>query len=151
EIGSPAIDAGDNPICAAPGPSGLNGIDQRGSGRFHHGDSLCDIGAFEFVDLAVVPNFLFLGSQVVGNVSEAQTVTVTNSQLTSVALSSTIGGADPAEFALADFATCSSTLPMHTSCKLAVIFVPQARGKRSAVLTVSDTPDHTGPYDVALV
>lgn len=39
--GSPAIDAGDNPTCAAPP---VNGLDQRGQPR---SDAQCDIGAFE--------------------------------------------------------------------------------------------------------
>jgi hypothetical protein len=43
-LGSPAIDAGDDTICAA---SPVNGLDQRGIAR--PSGSHCDIGAFEFV------------------------------------------------------------------------------------------------------
>jgi hypothetical protein len=48
QSGSPAIDAGDSTVCAAPRPKGLGGIDQRGYPRFAPGEDLCDIGAFEF-------------------------------------------------------------------------------------------------------
>jgi hypothetical protein len=41
-VGSPAIDAGDNAICAAPP---VNGVDQRGIARPQ--GSACDIGAYE--------------------------------------------------------------------------------------------------------
>jgi hypothetical protein len=55
EDGSPAIDAGDNVICQAPPPEGLGGVDQRGFPRSRPGDPICDIGAFEFVDLTLLP------------------------------------------------------------------------------------------------
>jgi len=48
--GSPAIDAGNNTVCAAPP---INNLDQRGQTRPVDGDgnasAVCDIGAFEFV------------------------------------------------------------------------------------------------------
>ncbi|HLW72008.1 MAG TPA: choice-of-anchor Q domain-containing protein [Candidatus Binataceae bacterium] len=47
ESGSPAIDAGDNPICAAAPPRGLGGIDQRSFARSDSAGDHCDIGAFE--------------------------------------------------------------------------------------------------------
>jgi hypothetical protein len=44
--GSPAIDAGDDPTCAATGPGNVSNLDQRGIARTAHGPH-CDIGAFE--------------------------------------------------------------------------------------------------------
>ena len=43
--GSPAIDAGDDPICAATGTGKVNSLDQRGISRLQ--GTHCDIGAFE--------------------------------------------------------------------------------------------------------
>ena len=152
EIGSPAIDAGDNAVCAAPGPTGLGGIDQRGVARFRHGDSRCDIGAYEFVNLAVLPTFLFFGSEPVGGASPDQIVSETNNQLTSVTLRETIEGADAADFAVdLSGSTCSSTLAPHSNCLLAISFSPRAAGKRGALLTVSDSSDRTSPYQVPLI
>jgi hypothetical protein len=48
ESGSPAIDHGDPAICIAT--AGLGGIDQRGAPRPDVGETLCDIGAYEFQD-----------------------------------------------------------------------------------------------------
>ena len=52
--GSPAINAGDNGVCAAPlppaaGPNGAGGVDQRGVARPQPAGGACDIGAFEYV------------------------------------------------------------------------------------------------------
>jgi hypothetical protein len=46
-LGSPAIDKGDNATCMTSGPSGVNGVDQRGLSRFGP-DATCDIGAYEY-------------------------------------------------------------------------------------------------------
>jgi hypothetical protein len=78
EQGSPAIDAGDNAICAAAPPTGLGGIDQRGFARFRHGDNLCDIGAFEFITLLVQPASEGFGPEPVGHQSLYRNISVTN-------------------------------------------------------------------------
>jgi hypothetical protein len=44
--GSPAIDAGNDAICAQTGPGKVGGVDQRGITRPH--GAHCDIGAFEY-------------------------------------------------------------------------------------------------------
>ncbi len=44
--GSPAIDAGDDIVCAGTGPAGVNNKDQRGNTRSGNG-AHCDIGTFE--------------------------------------------------------------------------------------------------------
>ena len=43
------------------------------------------------------------------------------------------------------------TFAPDTSCTIAIAFKPGAAGKRLALLTVSDSPDRTSPYQVALI
>ena len=152
EHGSPADGTGDNAICREATPTGLGGIDQRGLARFRHGDELCDIGAFEFVTLLVQPfqpASLSFGSEPVGHQTPAQTVTVTNNQTSSVKLSTSIGATDPADFIIVGN-TCNGSLASTGICTISVAFRPKATGTRSAVLTVSDSPDPTSPYNRTL-
>ena len=147
---SPADGTGDNAICKDAAPTGLGGIDQRGRARFRHGDNLCDIGAFEFITLFIQPTSLSFGSEPVGHQTRSQAVSVTNNQTASVALSKSIGGTNPGAFRIVG-TTCGETLAPDTSCTIAIAFKPGVAGKRLALLTVSDSPDRTSPYQVALI
>jgi hypothetical protein len=51
--GSPAIDAGDDTTCAAPGAGNVNSLDQRGIARPQ--GTHCDIGAFEYSSPTTLP------------------------------------------------------------------------------------------------
>jgi hypothetical protein len=148
ELGSPAIAKGDNAVCAAPAPRGLTGVDQRGYDRFPNGRNLCDIGAFEFYNLLVHPKFEGFAPQTVGQHSQPRNLFITNNQTTRVALRTTIGGNDPADFVEND--NCGATLAANASCTIAITFKPAASGNRRAVLSVSDSPDRTSPYTVKL-
>jgi hypothetical protein len=150
EDDSPAIDTGDNAVCAAAPPTGLGKVDQRGIARFRHGDNLCDIGAFEFITLLVRPTFLWFGFEPVGQQTRSLQVSVTNNQATSVILSKSIGGTNPGAFRIVS-TSCGTSLAPNTSCTSAIAFKPGAAGKRLALLTVSDSPDRTSPYQVALI
>jgi hypothetical protein len=150
EDGSPAIDTGDNAACSALPPTGLGKVDQRGIARFRHGDNICDIGAFEFITLLVRPTFKWFGFELVGQQTSSQQVSVTNNQATSVTLSRGIGGTNPGAFRIVS-STCGASLAPNTSCTIAIAFKPGAAGKRLALLTVSDSPDRTSPYQVALI
>ena len=149
EQGSPAIDAGDNVICQAPPPEGLGGVDQRGFPRSRPGDPICDIGAFEFVNLTVLPTQLSFGAQVLNQETAAQTVSVTNNQTTDVALTQSIAGANPADFTETGN-TCGTTLGAQASCSISIAFQPSATGARAGMLTVTDSPDRASPYSVTL-
>jgi hypothetical protein len=148
EEGSPADGTGDNAICKAAPPTGLGGVDQRGVARFRPGDEFCDIGAFQFVDLYVRPVSLSFGKAPVGGLG-AQELRMTNNQLTSVTLSNSIGGTDPKDFIITS-TTCGASLDSQATCTVTVTFRPKATGARSAVLTVSDSPDRTSPYQIPL-
>ena len=150
EEGSPAIDAGDNVICQAPPPEGLGGVDQRGFPRSRPGDPICDIGAFEFVNLTLLPTLLNFGPEVLHQETAAQTVTVTNNQTTNVTLTQSIAGANPGDFTETGN-TCGTTLGSHASCSISIAFQPTATGARVGMLTVSDSPDGTSPYSVTLM
>ena len=150
--GSPADGTGNNSICQEAAPTGLGGIDQRGFPRFRPGDELCDIGAFEFVTLLVQPfqpASLSFGSAAVGHQTPAQKVSITNNQTRPVTLSRSITGADPADFIIISN-TCGGSLASHASSSILIAFHPRATGTRSAMLTVSDSPDRTSPYHVML-
>jgi hypothetical protein len=123
EDGSPAIDTGDNPVCAAVPPTGLGKVDQRGIARFRHGDNLCDIGAFEFITLLVRPTFKWFGFEPVGQQTRSQQVSVTNNQATSVTLSKSIGGTNPGAFKIVS-TSCGGSLAPNTSCTIAIAFKP---------------------------
>src|SRR5262249_49355276 len=139
---------GDNALCTAVPPTGLGSIDQRGYSRFPQGDSLCDIGAFEFYNLLVYPKLALFEPQPVGQQTQSRNVSITNNQPSSVALSTTIGGSDPADFI--ENGNCGATLAANASCAIAITFKPVATGERIAVLSVSDSPDRTSPYTVKL-
>ena len=79
------------------------------------------------------------GTVTVGMTSPAKTVTVINNR--EVAL--TVDGFELSGTDMVDFSelstTCGSVLAGRKSCKVSVTFTPQATGKRTAVLDVSDT------------
>ncbi len=82
----------------------------------------------------------------------ANSLTVTNNQAQPVTLSESFSGTNAADFSITG-GTCPNapaTLAAKTSCKVTVTFKPGALGAESATLSMSDTPDSLGPYDVAL-
>ena len=81
------------------------------------------------------------GRLTVGTTSPAKTVTVINNRDADLTMNGlTFAGADPADFAEAS-TTCGSTLAARKSCKVGVTFTPQAVGRRTASLDVSDSAD----------
>jgi hypothetical protein len=95
-------------------------------------------------------------SSVFGSVKFGSTattsLTVTNNQTQPVTLSESFSGTNAADFSITGGTcpTAPATLAAKTSCKVTVTFKPGALGTESAMLSVSDTPDSLGPYDVAL-
>jgi hypothetical protein len=95
-------------------------------------------------------------SSVFGSVKFGSTastsVTVTNNQAQPITLSESFSGTNDADFSIGG-GTCPkapATLGAKASCTLSVTFRPGALGTESATLSVSDTPDLLGPYNVAL-
>ncbi len=147
---SPAIDHGDNTICRMARPTGLASVDQRGFSRIRHGDLLCDIGAFEFTTLVVLPSYLYFGFEAVSEQTAVQTATVREAAVGGVTLTESIGGANPGDF-VQTANSCGTTLRDGYTCSISIAFKPTTTGSRSALLTVSDSPDRTSPYQIQLV
>ena len=89
--------------------------------------------------VTLAPTSLTFGNQGVGARSPARTVTVTNTGIGNLSISSgTIAGTNPGDFAkITD--TCSGTaLLFNGTCTLSVTFTPTATGNRSALLSFTD-------------
>ncbi|HXJ94619.1 MAG TPA: choice-of-anchor D domain-containing protein [Terriglobia bacterium] len=86
----------------------------------------------------LVPSSLTFGSQAVGTLSSAQTVTVTNAmpKITLSITSITFTGDDPGDFAQTN--TCASGVPPLGSCTISVTFIPAAAGTRTASISIAD-------------
>jgi hypothetical protein len=98
----------------------------------------------------VAPNPLAFGMVPLGT-PLALSVTVTSIGWTPLTFStSTIGGADPGDFALAGDGCTGQTLGTGGTCSIAILFVPTAVGARTATLSIADTALDT-PQPVTLV
>jgi hypothetical protein len=88
------------------------------------------------------------GNRRVGTKSPAVPVTLTNVGKSSLTIHQiSIKGANAGDFSESN--NCGSELPGGGSCIIKVIFAPQAKGKRSASLQISDN-DPGSPQKVAL-
>jgi hypothetical protein len=74
---------------------------------------------------------------------------VINYQTQPVTLSESFSGANPSDFSVTG-GTCTNTLAANSSCTLTVTFKPGALNTESATMSITDTPDPLGPYNVAL-
>ena len=86
----------------------------------------------------------------VGKTSSSKSVTVTNNQPVAVSLSLGLDGTDPGDFAIASSTTCAATLAANRNCVYTLTFAPAAKGTRSAILTIADSPDPNDPYLITL-
>jgi hypothetical protein len=92
---------------------------------------------------ALTPSTLTFATQNLSTVSNAQTVTLTNTGLANLSLSATplsISGSASADFAVASGTTCTPafSLAPNSSCVIHITFAPTLSGSRSATLSVSD-------------
>ena len=87
----------------------------------------------------VSPNPLDFGVVPLGTPSSGS-VTVVSVGWTPVAmLPSTLSGANAADFVVADDACAGQVLGYESSCSIAVLYIPQTTGPRTATLQVADT------------
>src|SRR6266581_4155599 len=92
------------------------------------------LGSISAQSVAVSPTSLSFGNQVLGTMSSAKKVTLTNSQRTAITISISTN--------LADFKqshNCPSTLSAGSSCAISVMFTPAALGFRIGTLNINDT------------
>ena len=98
--------------------------------------------------ISLAPATLNFASQTIGASSAAQAVSVNNTGTTPVAMTISIAGNNPGDFAETD--NCSqSPLAGGRSCVINVTFDPTQTGGRSAELLISDTAPHS-PQMVAI-
>jgi hypothetical protein len=83
---------------------------------------------------AVSPPCLLFGGQLVGTTSAAQTVTLTNSGTTDLAIISINASGDYAQTN-----TCGTSLSPGANCSLSITFTPSAAGTRPGFITLNDT------------
>jgi hypothetical protein len=96
------------------------------------------------------PASLSFAPQPVGSRSAAQTATLTNSGSTDVHVSTvSLGGPDPADFALTGDRCSGATVPSGASCSVGVVFAPGSPGTRTASLALADDAT-ASPQSVAL-
>jgi hypothetical protein len=99
-------------------------------------------------EVKLEPKGLNFGDQMVGTKSSTIGIELTNVGTTSLSISGiAIKGTDPGDFSQTN--NCGNSVPAGGHCTIKVQFVPQAKGPRSATLTVSDDGGG-GPQTVAL-
>ena len=77
------------------------------------------------------------GSQLIGTISPAQTVTLTNNGNAALGISSlVVTGVNPGDFP--ETTTCGSSVEAGRSCAISVTFAPTASGSRAATVTITD-------------
>jgi hypothetical protein len=87
--------------------------------------------------VSLAPPSVFLGSEPVGTTSIPQTVTLTNTGVSSLTISgSSIVGGNSADFSVSS--NCPGTLAAGNSCSFSVYFDPTATGPRKSALIISD-------------
>jgi hypothetical protein len=91
----------------------------------------------QFPSASLSPNSLTFASQAVGTTSPAQTVTLTNVGLITLALSNiSVTGANARDFAQTN--TCGPTLAIKANCQISVTFTPSSGGNPAASLSIAD-------------
>lgn len=99
--------------------------------------SLTGTGAAAGPAVTLLPSSLSFASQPLHTVSAGQTVTLTNTGTASLTITSiSLSGANGADFTRTQ--TCSTSLVAGASCSVTIQFAPNARGTRTATLSISD-------------
>jgi nitrous oxidase accessory protein NosD len=127
--GSPAIDAGSN---VAPS---LLTKDFTGNPRIINGNggptAIVDLGAYEFIPVALIPQTLNFGLQAVGSTT-IKTVTLANAQNRELHISSKTV---PTGYKVSG---CGTSVAAFSSCSLRVTFHPVTTGSFKGTLTLKD-------------
>jgi FG-GAP-like repeat/Abnormal spindle-like microcephaly-assoc'd, ASPM-SPD-2-Hydin len=121
-----------NPVLVANGAS-------LALGDFNNDGKLDLVGASSlYLQLPAIlsPTSLNFGNQNVGTKSKPQNITALNDGVAAVTITDiNFGGADPHDFTQSN--NCPKSLPVGSTCKIAVVFDPQAGGARSATLNLN--------------
>jgi len=138
--GSPAIDAGTNVAPSLPTK------DFTGNPRIINGNggptAIVDLGAYEFIPVALTPQTLNFGLQTVGSTT-IKTVTLANAQNKSLNISSKTV---PTGYKVSG---CGTNVGAFSSCSLTVTFHPLTTGLFKGMLSVKDNAGNS-PQTVSL-
>jgi len=89
------------------------------------------------------------GDQTIGHPSALQTIVVKNDGAQALTISATtLGGANPSDFAITADACSGTTLAFRQTCTITVGFTPTAAGARAATIALSD--NEPTPASIAL-
>ncbi len=106
--------------------------------------SLSGVGVGNSTTATVSPTSLTFGVQVVGTISAAQTVTLTNTGSAVLTITSIAASGD-----FLQINTCGSTLAAGANCTITVKFKPTTLNTRTGSITVTDTATNS-PQTVSL-
>jgi len=96
----------------------------------------------EETSVTVTPSALDFNSQLVGVASTSQALTLTNTGVWPLAISSiSVTGTNAGDFKTTN--TCGAALQPLASCKISVVFTPSQSGPRSATLVIPDVLNGT--------
>ncbi|HEX8926221.1 MAG TPA: choice-of-anchor D domain-containing protein, partial [Terriglobales bacterium] len=110
--------------------------------------NVAQLGVAPAISVSPNPSLAF-GNQLVGTVSAAQTVTVTNNGAGTLVVSGvTITGANPTDFVQTN--TCSAPISNAGTCTISVTFNPSLSGARAATLTINSNDPNSPTKTVAL-
>ena len=134
---------------------GATSLNIYGGGYYPAGDSIADFRIEpSTVDPTLIPqaslsrSSLTFGSQSLGSTSVAQNVILSNTGTAALNIAGiTVTGANAADFAQTN--TCGRSIPVGSSCSIAVTFTPKAVGSRAAAVTITDTAQGS-PHAIAL-
>jgi hypothetical protein len=119
-------------------PTGANNITAAYNGDATHASSTSAVVSQVVLGIVVSPAGLNFGGQNIRTTSGAQTAMLTNTEKTSISISSiSIIGPNSADFAQTN--NCPSSLPSNASCSVSVTFTPAASGAFSANLAITDS------------
>jgi hypothetical protein len=99
---------------------------------------------------SVSPGSIGFGNQPLHVISSTQTITLQNTGTSPLTYSSTtVGGANPADFSVSDTACAAAfTLAPTDSCNVTVAFNPTVTGSRTATVTIHDDDPQNGTQTV---
>jgi Pro-kumamolisin, activation domain/Abnormal spindle-like microcephaly-assoc'd, ASPM-SPD-2-Hydin/Cep192 domain 4 len=107
------------------------------------------LSVVETIPLATVPGSLINYYSTSASKPKSRTVTLTNYDSIPLTLSTSITGANAADFAITGD-TCGATLAGSSQCTYTVTFTPSITGAEGATLSIGDSPDPTSPHTLNL-